>query len=103
MNFEDFLQNLYGISSMSNDYEERVVVNTQEDDWVVDTAIVTDRSWTYETAVMSPHFRNNKWIIVGKADTEEDAVKVHEQWVDMMRNDPRALWDIYEEKIFIHD
>lgn len=103
MDIDDFLQNLYGISSMSNDYEERVVANTQEDDWVVDTAMVTDRSWTYETAVRSPHFRDGLWIIVGKADTKEDAVKVHEQWVDMMRNNPKALWDIYEKKIFMLD
>ena len=94
--------NFYGIMSMSNNYEERLVKNTKEDDWQVDTVLVTDRSWQYETAVRSPHFRNDNWVIVGKADTKEDAIKVHEQWVDMMRNNPKTLWDIYEEEIYIY-
>lgn len=93
---------LFGILTMSGNYEERKVANTKESDWTVDTAEVTDRSWLYETAVRHPKFRHGYWIIVEGTSSKAEAQRVHDKWVEVMRNNPKVLRDCYEDEYFMY-
>lgn len=96
----DFLDNMYGILSMSDNYEQRKVDNTKEDAWEVDTAMVTDRDWVYETAVRHTDFRNGLWIVVEGVNTKGEAFVMHDKWVEFMRGNPSVIYDTYEDEYF---
>lgn len=99
----DFLNNMYGIMSMSGNYEQRKVDNTKEGDWEVDTARVTDRGWIYETAVRHTDFRGGDWIVVEGVNTKEEAFVIHDKWVEFMRGNPSVIYDEYEDEYFQRD
>ena len=96
----ELFESIFGIMvNQWNSYEDRLVKNTQEDDFVVDTARVYDRDWEYEIGVIKEGYNDGEWIIVDSADTKEEAMKKHEKWVSRMREDIDTLFDIYE-KVF---
>ena len=87
---------MLGFLDMAGNYNERVVKNDKTDDFTLDTALVTDRSWRYETAVEHKDFNNGDWIVLEGADTKEDAIKVHEKWLSKLaNNDVNELIDCY--------
>lgn len=92
--------NIYGIMSMSGNYEQRKVNNTKEGDWEVDTAMVTDRGWIYETAVRHTDFRDGLWIVVEGVNTKEEAFVMHDKWVEFMRGNPSEIYDAYEAEYY---
>ncbi len=99
---DELLRNLYGISSMSGNYEERKVENTERANFTLDTARVTDRSWIYETAVCHKNFRNNDWIILEGSNTKEEAIEIHNKWLEFLeKDDYNTLTDCYEEYDYI--
>lgn len=98
----DIEDSMYGILTMSGNYEERMVANTKEDDWEVDTVEVTDRSWLYETAVRHPKFRQGSWIVVEGASNIGNAEAMHNRWVEIMRNNPKIIRDCYEDEYFMY-
>jgi hypothetical protein len=79
--FLDFL-------SMAYNHDERMVDRYESDDLVIDTCFVTDGAHDYETAIRSPLYNNNKWVIVEAYDTKDEAQKGHDNWVDTMTNNP---------------
>ena len=98
--------NLYGIYTMSGDYEERVVANDKGDNYIVDTARVTDRPWIFETAIQHEDYNRNEWIIVGYANTYEDAIREHKKWLDFVKVElpkVRRIKDIYTERVYISE
>ncbi len=50
------MNSLFGLMGMMNNYSERKICNTKRKNFTLDTALVTDRSWTYETAVTHKNF-----------------------------------------------
>lgn len=54
------MNNLFGILTMSNNYDLRVVKNTERDTFTLDTAMVTDRALPYETAVKHKYFNDGQ-------------------------------------------
>ena len=97
----DFFANLYGIATMMDNYEERKVANDEREEFVLDTAKVTDRRWLYETAVMHKKFNNNDWIILDGANDLEDAKSMHEKWLKFFEEKtPDFLTDYWSGEIF---
>lgn len=81
-------------------YEERLVKNTAGKDWEVDTVLVLDRDWKYETAVRKEGFRYGKWIVVAGVDDKEEAIKKHDIWCALMDSDIDMITDVYTGKVF---
>lgn len=97
---------LYGIATMAGNYEQRVVANDQGEDFIVDTARVTDRDWIFEIAIQHEKYNKNEWIIVGRADTYEDAIREHKKWLNFVKYElPKAqeLTDIYTKRTYKPD
>lgn len=87
---------LLGFLDMAGNYNERMVENDKTDDFTLDTALVTDRSWRYETAVKHKDFNDGDWIVLEGASTEEEAIEVHEKWLSKLTNtDVNELIDCY--------
>ena len=84
-------------------YDSRKVENTTGDGWMVDTAKVCDRSWTYETGVKHKDFRLGEWVIVAGCNTKEEAVKNHYEWVKKLREGVDELHDIWEDITYEKD
>lgn len=95
--YEDYL---YGIATMKGNYEQRMVDHTDDIDWSVDTAFVTDRVWLYEVAVRHKDFREGDWIVVAGTSIKDDAQRLHNEWVEKMKTNPSTLYDIFEERYF---
>lgn len=92
---------LFGWFDMVGNYEERVVKNDQTAKFTVDTVLVTDRSWQYETAVAHKDFNNGDWIILEGADTKEEAIEVHEKWLAKLSSDDvTELVDCFTSAIY---
>lgn len=99
---EMMFENLYGILTMANNYDERKVDNTKTDVFEVDTALVTDRDWTYETAIKHKDFNNGDWIIVEGCYNKEEAQAMHDKWVEIMKKDDYDIFtDIWLEEDFM--
>lgn len=80
-----------------------MVKNTQEDDYMVDTVSVPDRTWRYETAVMKDDINDGYWVIVDSADTKEEALEKHEKWVLKIREGVDELFDICLRETYKRD
>ena len=95
--FEDFIN----IFSMMGNYEERNVALFENDVFKIDTSEVTDRALKYESAICHKDFNNGEWIILGWADTKENAKIMHNRFVEyFLSNDVTEITDAYTNKIF---
>ena len=92
---------LFGYMDMIGNYEERVVKNDKCADFTLDTARVTDRNWIYETAVAHSRFNNGDWIILDGCGSKEEAVEMHNKWLNKLQNeDITELTDYYTDEVF---
>ena len=82
--------------SMAGNYEERKVNRYKKGDLIIDTAMVTDSEFQYETAIKHPCYHEGYWIIVENYDTLNEAKKGHKKWVEVMTRDkpPEELVDV---------
>lgn len=97
-----FFDDLYTMFEMSGNYEQRKVDNTKTDVFEVDTVLVTDRDWIYETAVKHKDFNGGDWIVVEGCNDKEEAQAMHDKWVKFMaKDDYDVLTDIWLEEDFI--
>lgn len=93
---------LFGWQDMIGNYDERKVARDEVNDYTIDTVLVTDRRWTYETAISHEHFDNGDWIIVEGYDTKEDAIKGHKKWLEKCKIENIVqLTDCYTEQVFV--
>lgn len=91
---------MFRFFDMVGNYEERVVKNDKLENFELDTALVTDRTWTYETAVKHEDFNYGAWIILQGTNTKDEAIKVHDEWLEKLKSGVDELRDIYEDKVF---
>lgn len=98
--FEDMFSNIFGILSMADNYDARVVVNTRRDKFVLDTCVVTDRDFPYETAVKHRDFNGGDWIVLEWSSTKKDAQKVHAKWLEKLDTGVDSLSDVYTGERF---
>lgn len=90
--------NWTAIWAMAGNYDKRKVENTERDNFTLDTAKVYDRDWSYETAVKHKNFYGNNWIVLEGCDTKEEAVAMHNKWLEILdKDDYFILTDCYEE------
>lgn len=95
------LNELFGWQDMVGNYNERKVARDEVNGFVIDTVLVTDRSWKYETAIMHEDFNDDDWIIVQGYATLDDAVRGHKEWLDICTNSPiLSLKDCYTDEVF---
>jgi hypothetical protein len=82
-------------------YEERKVDRFENDDLSISTCRVSDSKRPFETAVKHPKYRQDKWIVVEKYDTKEQAQTGHDKWVETMTTDPlpAKLIDVSDNEI----
>jgi len=86
---------MFSFLSMANDYENRVVANTEINGATIDTAAVTDSSQPYETGITHPSYKNGEWIIVELYSSKEKAKGGHEKWVKLFTESlPKELEDV---------
>lgn len=90
-----FLANLYGIATMTGNYDDRKVANDEREEFILDTAKVTDRPWIYETAVQHKDFNNNDWIILDGTDDLEEAKEIHQKWLKTLEAGALHLLEDY--------
>ena len=69
------------ILSMMGNYSDRVVARFDSEEFSIDTALVTDREQSYETAIAHKDFRGGDWIVLGWSETKEEAQKFHNEMV----------------------
>ena len=84
---DNIFNNIYGIATMSDNYDKRCVANDKRANFTLDTALVTDRDWLYETAVHHRCFNDDCWIILDGCDTIEEAREIHQKWLDFLETD----------------
>ena len=90
--------NWAAVWAMAGDYDKRKVERTERDNFTLDTARVYDRDWSYETAVKHKNFYGNNWIVLEGCDTKEEAVAMHNKWLEILdKDDYFVLTDCYEE------
>lgn len=89
-----------GILTMSGNYEQRVVKNTERNTFTLDTAMVTDRALPYETAVKHKDFNDGQWIVLEQSKTKEDAERTHDKWLAKLDAGVDSLLDIYTGERF---
>lgn len=80
-------------------YEERLVENTKNNDYEIDTCFCNDTN-KYETAICR---NNNDWIIVEEYDTKEQSKINHKKWVEFTKNKPLFAFDIHLEEFICFD
>lgn len=91
----------FGWLDMVGTYEERKVANYRTNDFVLDTCLVTDRDWIYETAIAHKDFNNGDWIILDGFWSKEDAEMMHKEWIKTFTTDcPEELTDFYTLKTY---
>ena len=92
----------YDMFGMVGNYAQRKVDNTETDVFEVDTTLVTDRDWLYETAVKHKDFNGGDWIVVEGCYDKEEAQAMHDKWVKFMeKDDYDVLTDIWLEEDFM--
>lgn len=72
---------MLNLISMMGNYEARKVDRFENDLFTVDTALVTDREQSYETAIAHKDFNGGEWIVLGWRSTKEEAQKFHDEMV----------------------
>ena len=89
---------------MIGNYQQRCVCNTKRDDFTLDTAMVTDRDWRYETAVSHNNFRSGDWIILEGCYNKDEAQLMHDKWLKRLeKNNYDVLTDCYDEEDFYRE
>lgn len=83
----------FGFVDMLFNYKERCVRNDKTEGFTLDTALVTNRDYQYETAVKSPYFKGGNWLVLEGSDTKEQALVVHEKWLAVLSCDVHSLRD----------
>ena len=73
---------MLNLFSMMGNYEDRKVDRFENDLFIVDTALVTDRGLSYETAIAHKDFNGGEWIVLGWRSTKEEAQKFHDEMVE---------------------
>lgn len=91
---------MFEFLGMIGTYDARKVKRDELKDFILDTAFVTDRSWLYETAVAHKKFNSGKWIILGGASTKEEALEIHNKWLEKLKSGVDTLEDCYNGKIY---
>lgn len=95
MFFDDY--DFTGMLMMAKDYDQRKVERTERENFTLDTVMVYDRSWLYETAVRHRDFNNNNWIILDGCDTKDEAIKMHNTWLKFLEDNAfETLTDYYD-------
>lgn len=86
--------------AMIGNYEDRLVRNTKNDEFELDTVAVYDRPWNYETAVQHKGFEFEEWIVLDGCDTKEVAEEMHQRWLDKLLSGVDELTDIFTGDVF---
>jgi hypothetical protein len=95
------LQNIYGTLTMNDNYEERKLYNYLDSNMCIDTAIITDKKLKYETALQHDNFREGEWIILEATDKIEESEKIHNKWVEKLKDDKfTEVTDFYTKEVF---
>ena len=87
---------MFSFLDMIGTYEQRAVRRDEKEKFTLDTAMVTDREWVYETAVAHEDFNNGEWIILEGAMTKQDAEAVHDKWLEKISGGVTELEDIFD-------
>lgn len=96
--------NWIAICAMAGNYNHRKVERTERDNFILDTVKVYDRDWLYETAVKHKNFYGNNWIILEGCDTKEEAIEMHNKWLEKMeKNDFNILTDYYDGTSYLRE
>jgi hypothetical protein len=92
---------MFSFFNMCNNYKDRKVARFENEDLMIDTCSVTDGKQQYETAVQHYQYNNNDMVIVQAYDTKEEALKGHNEWVQLMTSDklPEYLRDCGNSEI----
>ena len=91
-NIFDFIS-MFG--SMFSNHSSRLVDNYESDNFTIDTCLVTDSEYNYETAVKYDGFNDGRWMIVEQYNTESEAQDGHNRWVEYLtNNEPEYFKDI---------
>ena len=86
---------MFDFLDMMGNYEERKVAHDEKDDWVVDTAAVSDSDEPFETGITHPRYNGGDWVIVGLYSTKEKAIVGHKKWIKKMSGKlPKQLVDV---------
>ena len=86
---------MFDFLDMVGTYESRKVENTEVNDVVIDTCMVTDSTQSYETGICSKHYNDNQWIIVEQYDDKIQAEEGHKKWVKVFGKElPKTIKDV---------
>lgn len=77
-----------------DDYEDRLVENTKQGDYEIDTCFCNDTN-KYETGISK---LKNDWIIVEEYNTKCDASIGHKKWVEFTKAEPKKAYSIQLEE-----
>lgn len=88
---EDFLKFL--ITNWDS-YEDRLVENTKQDEYEIDTCFANDKN-KYETGIRK---NDGEWIVVEEYNTKEDAKQQHKKWIEFTKCKPQKAYSIQFEE-----
>ena len=77
-----------------DDYEDRLVENTKQGDYEIDTCFCNDTN-KYETGISK---LENDWIIVEEYNTKDEASIGHKKWVEFTKAEPKKAYSIELEE-----
>ena len=77
------------------------VKRTEMKNFILDTSKVEGKPWAYETAISNVDYNDGEWIAVASAETVEDAIESHEDYlINHLSDRKRSFEDIYSGKTF---
>lgn len=89
---------------MAGTYDQRNICHdVTSNKFEIDTSIVTDRTYKYESAVSHPEFNRGAWVILDSAPDEESAKVMHQSFIDYFEEEGDSLEelvDAYTEKTY---
>ena len=89
------MNNIFNFIGMFGNHSSRLVYNYESDNFTIDTCLVTDSEYNYETAVKYDGFNDGRWMIVEQYNTESEAQNGHNRWVEYLtNNEPEYFEDI---------
>ena len=89
------MNNIFNFIGMFGNHSSRLVDNYESDNFTIDTCLVTDSEYNYETAVKYYGFNDGRWMIVEQYNTESEAQDGHNRWVEYLtNNEPEFFEDI---------
>lgn len=81
---------------------ERKVARTIDTKYgLVDTCFCNDTE-LYETAILSPHYNSNGWIVVEEYKTRKAASSGHKKWVNQLEKKAK-LWSIHTDEWYEYE